>query len=64
MYIVLPVHGDKTSCATRSNGLELQEERIRLAVGKNLLKVGVSTVWSKFAAGAGRVALTAGFNTA
>lgn len=62
-YIVLPVHGDKTSCVTGSNRLKLQEDRLRLAVGKNLLKIGVLTLWTRFASGAGRVALTEGFNT-
>lgn len=63
VYTVLPVHGDKASCVTRSNGLKLQEERFRLAVGKNLVKVAVLMLWSRFASGAGRITLTEGFNS-
>lgn len=61
-YIVLPVHEDKTSCLTRSNGLKLQEERLRLAVRKNLHKIEVLMVWSRFSSGAASIPITEGFN--
>lgn len=62
-YIVLPVHEDKTSCVTRSNGLKLQEEKLRLAAMKNLHKTEVLMVWSRFSSGAASIPITEGFNT-